>query len=159
MLAVHGKSFCSSAHDAFQLIFSNGMRALVLECLSAFLLFLSKLAVTFISGLIAFLIITNQIEFVHLGDFDDLNYYWGPLGVKCFYSIYIDFNLIPLFISIISIHNRSISFSAIYWLPHFLMFMMLQLILYFCHIVSIHCEVEFILLIYLICLISLSLCK
>ncbi|XP_046915269.2 choline transporter-like 2 isoform X1 [Dermatophagoides farinae] len=81
MLAVHGKSFCSSAHDAFQLIFSNGMRALVLECLSAFLLFLSKLAVTFISGLIAFLIITNQIEFVHLGDFDDLNYYWGPLGV------------------------------------------------------------------------------
>lgn len=83
-MAVHGKSFCRSAQDAFSLIISNGARALVLECLSAFLLFLSKLAVTFISGMIAFLIITDQVEFVRLGDFDDLNYYWGPLGVRHF---------------------------------------------------------------------------
>lgn len=86
MMAVHGKSFCKSARDAFTLIISNGVRALVLSCLSGFLLFLSKLAVTCISGLIAYLFVSNQFEIFKpfQQEFDQLNNYWGPLIVSNF---------------------------------------------------------------------------
>ena len=79
MIAIYGKSFCASAKDAFLLLVDNGIRAIVLNCLSDFLIFLSKLAVTGLVGVGGFFVLTNRAEF--LVHFDGLNYYWAPLAV------------------------------------------------------------------------------
>lgn len=80
LIAVYGKNFTSSAKDAFFLLANNGIRAVVLNSLSGFLLFLSKLAVTGIVGVGGFFVITNRADF--MVTFDGLNYYWAPLVVR-----------------------------------------------------------------------------
>ena len=80
MIAIYGKNFLASAKDAFFLLVDNGVRAVVLNCLSGFLLFLSKLAVTGLVGVGGFFVLTNRAEF--LVHFDGLNYYWAPLTVS-----------------------------------------------------------------------------
>lgn len=79
MMAIYGKNFCASAKDAFLLLVSNGVRAVVLNCLTGFLLFLSKLAVTCLVGVAGFYVLTNRAPFLVI--FHDLNYYWAPLVV------------------------------------------------------------------------------
>ena len=80
MIAIYGKAFCASARDAFFLLVENGVRAVVLNALSDFLLFLSKLAVTGIVSTGAFFVLTNQTP--TLVTFEGLNFYWAPLAVS-----------------------------------------------------------------------------
>lgn len=100
MMALHGRNFCKSAHDSFALIVSNGARAMVLNYLSDFLLFLSKIAVTSLSGLLAYFFITNRFYLEYLEISDDLNTYWGPLIVIIFSFLFFLF-----FSFIISLSN------------------------------------------------------
>lgn len=44
-MAVYGKNFCSSAKRAFELILRNCVRAFVLDKVTDFLLFVSKLVI------------------------------------------------------------------------------------------------------------------
>lgn len=79
MIAIYGKNFCASAKDAFALLLNNSIRAVVLNCLSDFLMLLSKLAVTGLVSVAGFFVLTNRADF--LVHFDELNYYWAPLTV------------------------------------------------------------------------------
>lgn len=78
MIAMHGKGFLSSAKDAFFLLADNGIRALVLNSVTDFLMFLSRIAVTSTVGVAAYYIFTNQTQLVYF----DLNFYWFPLTVS-----------------------------------------------------------------------------
>ena len=98
MIAIYGKNFCSSAKDAFGLLLNNGIRAVVLNFLSDFLLLLSKLAVTGLGGVIGYFVLTNGADF--LVQFDDLNYYWAPLTVS----------VCILFKSLFSLYNVCVCF-------------------------------------------------
>lgn len=46
MCAIHGKPFCSSARSAFNLLMRNFLRAIALDKVVEFLLFLTKILVT-----------------------------------------------------------------------------------------------------------------
>lgn len=46
MCAIHGKNFCTSARDAFNLLMRNCIRVIVVDKVTEFLLFLSKLLLT-----------------------------------------------------------------------------------------------------------------
>ncbi|RUS83474.1 hypothetical protein EGW08_008790 [Elysia chlorotica] len=80
MIAIHGKNFCFSAKDAFFLIMRNIVRVVVLDKVTDFLLFLSKLLVTGIVFTMAYIWFKGNITY-----FDsyvtrpELNYYLTPV--------------------------------------------------------------------------------
>ncbi|KAK3782436.1 hypothetical protein RRG08_033077 [Elysia crispata] len=80
MIAIHGKNFCFSAKDAFFLIMRNIVRVVVLDKVTDFLLFLSKVLVTGIVFTMAYIWFKGNITY-----FDsyvtrpELNYYLTPV--------------------------------------------------------------------------------
>lgn len=60
MCAIHGKPFCSSARDAFNLLMRNFLRVIALDQVTDFLFFLTKLLVSFGTGATAYLYFTND---------------------------------------------------------------------------------------------------
>ncbi|CAG9762843.1 unnamed protein product [Ceutorhynchus assimilis] len=95
MCAIHGKNFCGSAKDAFMLLMRNIVRVFVLDKVTDFLFFLSKLLVTVGIGAVAYLFFaTNMISFM---DNSQLNYGEVPVIIimivtyliaSLFFSVY-----------------------------------------------------------------------
>jgi len=80
MCAIHGKNFCTSAKDAFSLLVSNMVRVFVLDKVTDFLFFLSKILVSI--GVAS--ILYSFLEYVTK---KDLNYVMVPV-VFVFVSTY-----------------------------------------------------------------------
>ncbi|XP_051930052.1 choline transporter-like protein 5 [Hippocampus zosterae] len=78
MIAIHGKSFCTSSKDAFFLLMRNVLRVAVLDKVTDFLLFLGKLLIAGTVGALAFFFFTRKIPLIK-GEAPTLNYYWVPL--------------------------------------------------------------------------------
>lgn len=60
MCAIHGKPFCSSARDAFNLLMRNFLRVVALDKVTEFLFFLTKLLVTIGMGAATYFYFTNE---------------------------------------------------------------------------------------------------
>lgn len=77
MCAIYGKNFCTSARDAFFLLMRNVIRVAVLDKVTDFLLFLGKLLIVGIVGIISFFFfsgVTKKLDVV-----PNLHYYWVPI--------------------------------------------------------------------------------
>lgn len=79
MCAIHGKNFCASAKDAFMLLMRNIIRVFVLDKVTDFLFFLSKLLVTAGVGAVAYLFFATDV--IHFMDNSKLNYGVVPVIV------------------------------------------------------------------------------
>ncbi|KAF7692331.1 hypothetical protein HF521_009941 [Silurus meridionalis] len=88
MIAVYGKSFCTSAREAFFLLMRNVVRVTVLDRMTHFLLFLGKILITASVGAIAFFFFTHKIPVVQ-DEVPVLNNYWVPLMTIVFGSFLI----------------------------------------------------------------------
>ncbi|KAM7393746.1 hypothetical protein PAMP_020595 [Pampus punctatissimus] len=78
MIAIYGKSFCTSARDAFFLLMRNIIRVAVLDKVTDFLLFLGKLLIVGIVGIFSFFFFSGRIKAVEQAT-PSLNYYWVPI--------------------------------------------------------------------------------
>ncbi|KAJ9576462.1 hypothetical protein L9F63_006675, partial [Diploptera punctata] len=73
MCAVHGKNFCRSAKDAFNLLMRNVIRVFVLDKVTDFLLFLGKLLITAAMCALSFFAFTKEIDY-YSDEIPTLNY-------------------------------------------------------------------------------------
>uniref|UniRef100_A0A915K2S9 Choline transporter-like protein n=1 Tax=Romanomermis culicivorax TaxID=13658 RepID=A0A915K2S9_ROMCU len=88
MIAVYGGNFCSSARKAVELLTKNIVRVVVLNHITAYLLFIGKFVVTFISGLIAYFYFMGRIE--NMKDLvANLNYPYFPIIVITVAAYYV----------------------------------------------------------------------
>ncbi|KAA0706118.1 Choline transporter-like protein 2 [Triplophysa tibetana] len=78
MVAIHGKNFCSSAHDAFFLLMRNVIRVVVLDKVTDFILFLGKLLIVGLVGILAFFFFSGHTD-AFKGAAPSLHYYWVPI--------------------------------------------------------------------------------
>ncbi|XP_037642162.1 choline transporter-like protein 5-A [Sebastes umbrosus] len=78
MVAIYGKSFCTSAREAFFLLMRNVVRVAVLDRVTDFLLFLGKVLIAGGVGVVAFFFFTRKIPVIQ-EEVPNLNYYWVPL--------------------------------------------------------------------------------
>ncbi|XP_066152702.1 choline transporter-like 2 isoform X5 [Euwallacea fornicatus] len=77
MCAIHGKNFCASAKDAFMLLMRNIIRVFVLDKVTDFLFFLSKVLVTAGIGAVAYIFFaTDMVPFM---DNSELNFGYVPV--------------------------------------------------------------------------------
>lgn len=69
MCAIHGKNFCTSAGDAFNLLMRNAVRVVVLDKVTDFLFFVGKLVITgcMVAGSYYLFVKTSKIEFHYNG--------------------------------------------------------------------------------------------
>lgn len=65
MCAIHGKNFCSSARDAFNLLMRNVLRVIALDSTTDFLFFLSKLLISLGMSASTFVYITSDLFSQH----------------------------------------------------------------------------------------------
>ncbi|XP_060561475.1 choline transporter-like protein 2 [Ruditapes philippinarum] len=96
LIAIYGKNFCASAKDAFFLIMRNVVRVVVLDKVTDFVLFISKLLCVSAVGVAAFFFFNGDISY--LSDYvPKLNYFFTPvilvilgtyLIASCFFSVY-----------------------------------------------------------------------
>ncbi|XP_047006121.1 choline transporter-like protein 2 isoform X1 [Ictalurus punctatus] len=77
MVAIYGKNFCTSARDAFFLLMRNVIRVAVLDKVTDFLLFLGKLLIVGIVGIISFFFFSGRAKGVDV--VPNLHYYWVPI--------------------------------------------------------------------------------
>ncbi|XP_064650340.1 choline transporter-like protein 2 isoform X2 [Lineus longissimus] len=96
MIAVYGKNFCSSAKHSFSLIMRNIVRTVVVDKVSDFVLFVSKMVVVGLVGAAAYFFFDGRIPFLN-NYTPSLNYYFVPVIVivigayviaTCFFSVY-----------------------------------------------------------------------
>ncbi|KAH8312643.1 hypothetical protein KR044_011859 [Drosophila immigrans] len=66
MCAIHGKNFCSSAKDAFNLLMRNFLRVVTLDKVTDFLFFLSKLLLTGGAGVATYYFLANNPAVIQL---------------------------------------------------------------------------------------------
>ncbi|KAJ8934587.1 hypothetical protein NQ314_013263 [Rhamnusium bicolor] len=94
MCAVHGKNFCASAKDAFMLLMRNIIRVFVLDKVTDFLFFLSKLLVTMGVGAVSYVFFATDLVWA---DNASLNYGAVPVVIimictylisSVFFSVY-----------------------------------------------------------------------
>ncbi|XP_061169653.1 choline transporter-like protein 2 isoform X2 [Saccostrea echinata] len=96
LIAAHGKNFCTSAKNAFMLIMRNIVRVVVIDKVTDFLLFVSKLVVVAFAAATSYFFFDGRIEF--LASFTpSLNFYVVPIVIvtlgsyviaSCFFSVY-----------------------------------------------------------------------
>ncbi|XP_053466703.1 choline transporter-like protein 2 isoform X3 [Ictalurus furcatus] len=77
MVAIYGKNFCTSARDAFFLLMRNVIRVAILDKVTDFLLFLGKLLIVGIVGIISFFFFSGRAKGVDV--VPNLHYYWVPI--------------------------------------------------------------------------------
>lgn len=82
MVAIYGRNFCKSARDAIKLLATNPLRALVLDRVTDFVLFLGRLMITSSVGVLGFYFFSHS--FYIDPNFKkyfapELHYYWVPL--------------------------------------------------------------------------------
>ncbi|ESO92821.1 hypothetical protein LOTGIDRAFT_232925 [Lottia gigantea] len=80
MIAVYGRNFCTAAKDGFFLIMRNIVRTVVLDNLTDFILFISKLMITGAIGVAAYFWFQGKIP-VFNDYIPELNYYLTPVIV------------------------------------------------------------------------------
>lgn len=68
MTAIHGKNFCASARDAFNLLMRNVLRVIALDSTTDFLFFLSKLLISLGMSACAFIYLTSDLFIQHFPD-------------------------------------------------------------------------------------------
>uniref|UniRef100_A0A671V0B8 Choline transporter-like protein n=1 Tax=Sparus aurata TaxID=8175 RepID=A0A671V0B8_SPAAU len=85
MIAIYGKSFCTSSRDSFCLLMRNIIRVAVLDKVTDFLLFLGKLLISGSVGVLAFFFFTRKIPVIQ-EEVPSLNYFWVPLLTVIFGS-------------------------------------------------------------------------
>ncbi|XP_047427014.1 choline transporter-like protein 2 isoform X1 [Mugil cephalus] len=78
MVAIYGKSFCTSAKDAFMLLMRNMIRVAVLDKVTDFLLFLGKLLIVGLVGIFAFFFFSGRVKAFE-NTAPHLHYYWVPI--------------------------------------------------------------------------------
>lgn len=66
MCAIHGKNFCSSAKDAFNLTMRNFLRVVTLDKVTDFLFFMSKLLITGGAGVATYFFLLNNPSIIRL---------------------------------------------------------------------------------------------
>ncbi|XP_062126376.1 choline transporter-like 2 [Drosophila sulfurigaster albostrigata] len=66
MCAIHGKNFCSSAKDAFNLLMRNFLRVVTLDQVTDFLFFLSKVLLTGGAGVATYYFLDNNPSVIQL---------------------------------------------------------------------------------------------
>ena len=71
MCAVKSTNFCSSAMAAFNLIMRNLARVVVLDSVVDFLLFLGKLVIVLITGVVSYLAFAGQIPDIKVSSYLD----------------------------------------------------------------------------------------
>ncbi|XP_022324457.1 choline transporter-like protein 2 isoform X2 [Crassostrea virginica] len=96
LIAAHGKNFCTSAKNAFMLIMRNIVRVVVIDKVTDFLLFISKLVVVAFAAATSYFFFDGRIDF--LSSFTpSLNFYVVPIVLvtlgsyviaSCFFSVY-----------------------------------------------------------------------
>ncbi|KAH3792773.1 hypothetical protein DPMN_146272, partial [Dreissena polymorpha] len=98
LIAVHGKNFCASAKDAFFLIMRNVVRVIVLDKVTDFVLFISKLCCVAAVGSASFFYFGGYFKLPFFSDkLPEFNYFWTPIIVvvvgtfiiaSLFFSVY-----------------------------------------------------------------------
>ncbi|KAM6956935.1 choline transporter-like protein 2 isoform 2-T2 [Aplochiton taeniatus] len=78
MVAIYGKNFCSSARDAFMLLMRNMIRVAVLDKVTDFLLFLGKLLIVGLVGILSFFFFSGRVKAFE-NTAPHLHYYWVPI--------------------------------------------------------------------------------
>lgn len=78
MIAIYGRSFCSSAKEAFKLLMRNVVRVVVLDKVTDLLLFVGKLVIVGLVAVPTFLVFSRKVDALnhHL---PELNYYMLPV--------------------------------------------------------------------------------
>ncbi|PVD22195.1 hypothetical protein C0Q70_18000 [Pomacea canaliculata] len=96
MIAIYGRSFCTATKDAFMLIMRNVLRTYVLDKVSDFIMFISKLMVTGGVAIGAYYWFENRIPFLE-NFIPDLHFRLLPviilvlgtyLVTSCFFNVY-----------------------------------------------------------------------
>ena len=78
MCAIHGKPFCSSARDAFNLLMRNFLRVVALDKVTEFLFFLTKILVTVGMGAVTYVYFSSEAYA------EKLNYVQVPVVIVMF---------------------------------------------------------------------------
>lgn len=78
MCAIHGKNFCGSAKDAFNLLMRNFLRVVALDKVTEFLFFLSKILISGCMAALAYLFFTSKYTTI------ELNYHLVPVFLIAF---------------------------------------------------------------------------
>ena len=92
MVAIYGENFCRSARSALALLAANPLRAIVLDRITDFVLFLGRLLITIGIGVLAFNFFAKNF---YIDDrakeyfAPDLHYYWLPLLVTIVMSYFV----------------------------------------------------------------------
>lgn len=97
MCAIYGKNFCISAKDAFNLLMRNILRVFVLDKVTDFLLFLSKILVT--AGVTSVAYVVFSTDYVKIVDTSDLNYNYIPvivIGIGTFFITMVFFSVFTM---------------------------------------------------------------
>ena len=92
MVGIYGTSFCQSARDALALLAANPLRAIVLDRLTDFVLFLGRLLITMGTGVLAFNFFAKNFfidPYFRPYFAPDLHYYWLPLAVTIVMSYFV----------------------------------------------------------------------
>lgn len=95
--SLYSYNFCRAAKKAIKIIINNPLRMFILDKISTFLLFFSKLFITAIIGFFSFLFFSSYLPIEKLTSYtSSLNYYFLPLIViifgvyfisKCFFDV------------------------------------------------------------------------
>lgn len=78
MCAIHGKNFCGSAKDAFNLLMRNFLRVVALDKVTEFLFFLSKILIAGCMAALSYLFFTSEYTTI------ELNYHLVPVFLIAF---------------------------------------------------------------------------
>jgi len=78
MCAVKSTNFCKSAKEAFNLLMRNLVRVVVLDSVVDFLLFLGKLVIVLVTGVVSYLVFSGHIPDIK-DDIPTLNYFFTPI--------------------------------------------------------------------------------
>ncbi|KAF5300796.1 hypothetical protein FQR65_LT09099 [Abscondita terminalis] len=96
MCAIHGKNFCLSAKDAFNLLMRNIIRVFVLDKVTDFLIFMSKILVTACVTCVAYVVFaTNYVNLVE----SQLNYNYIPviiIAISTFFVTLVFFSVFTM---------------------------------------------------------------
>ena len=78
--AINGTSFCTSAWTTFNIYYNNPLPTIVLAGIANFFLFLSKVCISFLTGMVTFFLFSNK--FPWFIQFQTLNSFWFPVIVS-----------------------------------------------------------------------------
>lgn len=78
MIAIYGKSFCTSAKEAFKLLMRNVVRVVVLDKVTDLLLLVGKLVIVGIVAVPTFLVFSRKVDTLN-NHLPELNYYMLPI--------------------------------------------------------------------------------